>query len=275
MRNNLFVGLLFLVFGTMTVFGQGDVEEPRAGGDVQTAPPARSEEALIAKIKQNHLNWFVGADLLVGNPQADLRKAFDSIGAGGSGIGFNLMGGYYFDPVPLAITVDVGMAFQAGDNERRTFQSGLFRDTVDIRSSTTMIPVNVAVRFMPNIGTWVFPYVEGVVGLTTYSSDFSVTQRRFEEIRSQSDDRSDVGWTYGVGAGLSVKLVDFVNLPNALQRMLFDVRMRYLYGSSVEVSNVEPLINETDPMNSTYVFRSASVNSSNNVFFSLGLTIQF
>ncbi|MBU3740735.1 MAG: porin family protein [Candidatus Kapabacteria bacterium] len=275
MRNNLFLGLLFIVIGTTTLFGQGAAEEPRTGGEDQTAPPARSEEALIARIKQNKLNWFVGADFLVGNPQSDLRRAFDSIGAEGSGLGFNLMAGYYFDPLPVAVTVDLGMAFQAGDNQRRTFQSGLFRDTIDIHSSTTMIPVNIAVRFMPNIGTWVFPYIEGVAGFTSYSSDFSVTQRRFEEVRSQSDDRNDVGWTYGVGAGVSVKTADFVNLPNALQRMLVDIRLRYLYGSSVEVSNVEPKINETDPMNSTYVFRSATVSNSDNVFFSLGLTIQF
>jgi hypothetical protein len=154
-------------------------------------------------------------------------------------------------------------------------QSGLFRDTINISTSTTIIPITTSVRFMPNIGTWVFPYIEGVIGFSTYSADYSVSQQRFEEIRSQSDDRSDVAFVYGIGIGAGVKVADYVTLPNALQRLLVDVRMRYLYGTSVEVSKVELYVNENDPMNSTYQFRSASVGMSDNIFFGLGISFQF
>jgi hypothetical protein len=51
--------------------------------------------------------------------------------------------------------------------------------------------------------------------------------------------------------------------------------MRYLYGSAVDVSNVELIVNEQDPMNSSFDFRTASVSASDNVYFSLGLAFQF
>ena len=265
--------LTIALLATVPIQAQDSSEEPRTGGD---APPVdRTEEMLIEQIKKNRLHWFGGINLQVTNPQGELQSALADVGSPGSSIGFDFRGGYYMDPIPLALTAEFGFAFQDGTSKRITVQSGLFRDTFNVRASSVSIPMTLSARFMPNVGTWVFPYVEGVIGYTLYSATYSVTQQRVEEVRSNSDDRSDGAWTYGFGAGASIKIADFVSLPNTLQRTLIDVRMRYLYGSAVEVSNVELMINDLDPMNSSYVFRTASVSASDNVYFSVGLTFQF
>lgn len=251
-----------------------DITEPRTGGEAPL-PEQLSDDAMVARIKRNHLNWFLSTSFQVSNPQGQLQNALRAVEVPGSAYGFDLRVGYYMDPIPVAFTFEGGFQFLNADRRQRTVQSGLFRDTIDISTSTTIIPITASARFMPNLGTWVFPYIEGVIGVSTYSADYSVSQRRFEEIRSQSDDRTDAAFVYGIGLGASVKVADYVSLPNALQRLLVDVRMRYLYGTSVQVSNVELAINESDPMNSTYRFRSASVDMSDNIFFTLGIGFQF
>ena len=269
----LWRSLAVIIIATVSLKAQDGNEEPRTGGEV--LPVDRTEAMIIERIKNTPLNWFGGVNLQIANPQGELQTALVDVGSPGSGIGFDFRGGYYMDPIPVALTAELGFSFQDGTSKRITVQSGLFRDTFDVRASSVSIPMTLSARFMPNLGTWVFPYVEGIIGYTLYSATYSVKQQRGEEIRSNSDDRSDGAFTYGIGLGASVKIADFVSLPNTLQRTLIDVRMRYLHGSAVEVSNVELLINEFDPMNSSYVFRTASVSTSDNVYFSVGLTFQF
>ena len=265
--------LTIALLATVPIHAQDSSEEPRTGGD---APPVdRTEQMLIEQIKKNHLHWFGGISLQVTNPQGELQTALADVGSPGSSLGFDCRGGYYLDPIPLAFTAEIGFSFLGGDNKQRVIQTGLFRDTINLQASSLSIPITMSARFMPNVGTWVFPYLEGIVGFTSYSATFTYSQRRGEEIRSSSDDRGDCAFNYGLGVGASIKIADFVSLPNSLQRTLIDIRMRYLRGSAVEVSNVEVIVNERDPINSDYDFRTASVSSSDNVYFSLGLAFQF
>jgi opacity protein-like surface antigen len=265
--------LASVMLASVTLQAQDGVDEPRAGGDA--LPVDNSEEQLIEQIKQNHLHWFGGINLQVTNPQGPLQSALNDVGSPGSSLGFDFRGGYLLSSIPVAFAGEIGFSFLGGDNKQRVVQTGLFRDTINLQATSIGIPVTLSARFMPNIGTWVFPYVEGIIGFTAYSATFTYSQRRSEEVRSFSEDRSDCAFNYGVGVGASIKIADYISLPNSLQRTLIDVRMRYLYGSAVEVSNVELIVNEQDPMNSSFDFRTASVSASDNVYFSLGLAFQF
>lgn len=235
----------------------------------------KTEQEIIDRIKDSDLHWFLGGDLQIVNPQGALRDSLQKLGAPDVGIGFDFKIGYYMAPVPVAFTLEGGAVFMGGESKELYTQSGLFRDTITVSTSTTQIPLNLSVRLMPDIAHWIYPYVEGVVGMNIHSSSFDLSQHRGEEVRSQSDSRSDVALNYGVGAGLSLKVADIVNLPNSLQRILLDVRMRYLFGSSLDVSTVDMQVNTNDPQNTTYAFKSAKVDESAMVYFNIGFSFQF
>lgn len=226
------------------------------------------DEALIARIKQRELNIQFGAGFLVGNPQGAFRDSLIALGAPSVGYGFSFYGGYHFEPVPLSIILDGGVLFMGGNTRERVVPSGLFRDTIETTTQTSVIPVSVAVRLQPNVLTWFYPYVEAIGGFNLHMSRFSLSQHRIEEIRSQDDSRSDAGWTYGVGAGFAIKTADIITLPSDLQRITLEMRMRYVASGRIDVSTVR----ETDDV---YEFKTASVASANFVTFLVGFTFQF
>lgn len=227
-----------------------------------------SDEAMIERIRTNDLNVFAGLSFLVMNPQGALRDSLRSLGAPSTGYGFTLHAGYHLAPVPVAFALEGGVAFMGGSSRREYLQSGFFRDTLSYETQTSIVPVNASVRVQPNLATWVFPYVEAVGGFNLYLSNFSLSQTRFDVVRSQSDSRSDLVWTYGVGAGLAIKVADLISLPNSLQRVTVDARMRYMFGGDAEVSTVK--LEDT-----TYSFRTATVGTSDMVTFAVGITMQF
>jgi hypothetical protein len=67
---------------------------------------------------------------------------------------------------------------------------------------------------------------------------------------------------------LGKKIADMIELPNSLQRFLLDVRLRYLWGSSVNVPHIEP--NE----NRSYDVRSIPVSAPTQIVFQIGFTVQ-
>lgn len=241
---------------------------PLTGGSL---PPRviDEEELMIERLKAEPLNWFAGIRFQVGNPQGSFRDSLASIGAPQVGYGFDLNVGYYFDPVPVAVTLEGGVLFMGMNSRSQRFPSGLFWDTLKFETQTSIIPLNVSARFQPNIATWVFPYVEGIVGMNLFLSNYEITQTRFDVNRRQSENRSDVSFTYGVGVGISAKIADIITLPSQLNRFLFDVRMRYLKGGSATLSNFELT------SSNTYTFKSAPVASTDMVMFNVGISVQF
>jgi hypothetical protein len=59
-----------------------------------------------------------------------------------------------------------------------------------------------------------------------------------------------------------------IELPNALQRILFDVRLRYLWGTSVNVPHIEPLDG------GDYRTDRVGVDAPAQVVFQIGFTVQ-
>lgn len=226
------------------------------------------DEEMIARIKQNNLPVQFGAFFSQSVPQSSLRSAYDSLAAPNVGYGFALNGGYYFDPVPIVVGGEFAMHF-FGSSDRSFKTSTLFDNRVDLTVQNLTIPILAFVRVQPNIATWVFPYAELVGGTTVYSSVYTAT--RFEsgsEVQSNSETEGGANWTYGVGTGFLFKIADIINLPNSLQRTLIDFRMRYLWGSSVDVPRIEILGDQT------YVVRNVSVSAPEQVTFQLGIVIQ-
>lgn len=168
--------------------------------------------------------------------QGELREAFRKLEAPETGYGFGVEGGYYFDPIPLAIGGELGVYFNGEDG--KALRANDFCNTrINVSASNMQIPILLHVRFQPNIESWLFPYVEGVSGLTIYSSTVTTEEICRGDTIVDRVGRLPVVWSYGLGAGLAIKIADMITLPNELRRTLIDIRFRYLWGTSTGIPN--------------------------------------
>lgn len=229
------------------------------------------DSVTIEQIKQQALNWQYGLTYSQAVSQGELRNAYDSLALPVVGYGFSAQFAYYMDPVPVVIGGEIGVHFfgarervygpNAGDPLRRR---------LEMKTQNFALPILAYARFQPNLGTWAFPYVEALGGTMIYSSVLTVRQLVGNNDTTGSNTESEGGanWTYGVGAGMAVKIADMIELPNSLQRFLLDIRFRYLWGSSVNVSHIEP--NDVG----SYDVRRVSVNAPSQIVFQLGFIVQ-
>ncbi|MBC8125344.1 MAG: hypothetical protein H7X70_06385 [Candidatus Kapabacteria bacterium] len=252
--------LLFIGLSCLCV-AQTDTASPL----LTTAKQTDVDQQMIDRIKQNYLPIQFGVFYSQTATQGSLRNAYENLGAPSVGYGIALNGGYYYDPFPLVIGADFAVHF-FGTRER-SYNSGNDRVTYSTQNFT--VPLLAFARIQPNLFTWVFPYVEVAGGTTIYSSILSATTvQGGEDVQSTAESRVNANWTYGVGAGIAFKVMDIITLPNSLQRTLVDFRMRYLWGTNVQVSLVEPTPNQS------YLVRSVTVSTPEQVTFQLGVTIQ-
>jgi len=229
------------------------------------------DERLIERIKEQPLNITAGMSFMVANPQDSLRRALQKMDAPGVGYGFALDVGYSFDPVPIVLGGQFAMNFYGGTDRDYIVPNQMgTSDTVSYSSQNSQIPITLNVRIQPNIGTWVFPYVEGVGGVMLFTSNLSMEQKNGVVINSDSRVESSASWLYGVGAGIMVKFADVITLPNTLQRFLVDVNMRYVKGTSVDI----PVIKVLEP-GPAFKIEKATVDEPTIIFFNVGITAQF
>ncbi len=190
------------------------------------------EQQIVEKLKNKPLNGFFGFSFTNAVPQGEF---FDSLK--NSAQGFSLYGGYDLSPIPVVFGAELDFLFYGGDT--RIFEYGpgnwsVYRDTVT--TSSSMIPLNVFVKLQPNISNLIFPYVEAIAGI-----NFLSVSADYKSYYGDKDtkDRFSVAFNYGFGAGIMVKLVDFITLPNSYSQLLFDVKMKYLKGTKAEYATVE------------------------------------
>ena len=103
-----------------------DEERP---GDIFDRSGLDMDEQMINRIKEQPLNWMFGLTFMVTNPQDSLRRALQAVQQQDVGIGFGLSAGYYFDPVPVAITGEFAMNFYGGESRRYIQPGQFFNDT--------------------------------------------------------------------------------------------------------------------------------------------------
>ncbi len=168
--------------------------------------------------------------------QGELREAFEKLEAPATGYGFGVEGGYYFDPIPLAVGGELGVYFNGADS--KSLRANDFCNTrFNVSASNTQIPILLHARFQPNIESWLFPYAEGVGGITIYSSSVTTEEICRGDTIVDRVGEGSVVWNYGIGAGLAIKFADMITLPSELRRTLIDVRFRYLWGTSTGIPN--------------------------------------
>lgn len=228
------------------------------------------DEATIAIIKQQALNGQFEIYYHQAISQGELRSVYERLESPAVGYGVGAEGGYYFDPIPLAVGVELGLLFNGADS-KTLGGSNLFSTTYEISSSNIQVPILTHVRFQPNIDSWLFPYAEAVGGFTIYSSTVTLKTIRLGDTTSTSEGDGDVCWNYGIGAGLALKVSDIITLPNTLQRTLFDIRIRYLMGTATTIRNAR--LDEGNGLG--YSIVPEEVSKPEVVTFRIGLIFQF
>jgi hypothetical protein len=233
--------------------------------------PDPVDDATLERIKQQPLNWQYGLMYSQSISQSSLREAYDSLSLPVVGYGFAAQFAYYMDPIPVVVGGELGVHF-FGARERQfgPYAGDPLRTRLELSTQNYTLPILAYVRFQPNISNWVFPYVEALGGTTIYSSVLTVRQIRGNRDTTGRNTESEGGanWTYGLGTGVAVKIADMIELPNTLQRFLLDVRLRYLWGTNVDIPHIEPNSAQS------YDVRQVNVTSPGQVVFHLGFSIQ-
>lgn len=234
MRTAISTVLLLLCAYSLHAQVAGESSQP-AEADPQLKMP---DEEAIRIIKQQALDTQFGLHYVQAISQGNLRKVFELVDAPSVGYGFGAEGGYYFDPMPLAIGWEVGVMFNGADSKTLRANDS-YNTRFIISSSNVQVPILMHVRFEPNINSWLFPYAEALGGFTFYSSSVTIERIRLADTSRSSDGNGSAMWNYGVGIGLAIKVSDVITLPSTLQRTLFDVRIRYLWGTDTTVPNAK------------------------------------
>lgn len=222
----------------------------------------------IERIKNLDLNTQLSASFTVTNHQDTLRRAFQTLDASNVGFGFSFYGAYSFAPHPLVLGADIGFNFYGEDTKSVTQSGSGIRTDYDMRDF--QIPVLVFARLQPSASNWVFPFVEGLGGLTTFISGVSPSERQYNDNHSHlNETKASVAWNYGVGVGFGIKVADIITLPNSLQRTFIETRLRYLRNTSVELPNV------TFDESNNIVVSYLDVPASSTLSFNIGISFQF
>lgn len=248
----------------------GQIAGESLGGSSDTLLYKDPDEATIAIIKQQALSGQFEIHYHQAISQGELRSAFDTLGAPAVSYGLGVEGGYYFDPIPLAVGAELGVLFNGADS-KTLGNSSVLGTKYEISSSNTQVPILAHVRFQPNIESWFFPYAELVGGFTIYSSSVTLKVIRSGDTTTSTRGDGDACWNYGIGAGFAIKVSDVITLPNTLQRTLFDIRIRYLVGTQTNVRYAQ-LIDGNDPPDS---IESREVAKPEVVTFRVGFIFQF
>lgn len=257
-----------LLIATFLFLGVRLLPAQVTGGTVAVPPPAAQadpDEATIALIKNQALSMQWTMSYMQSIAQGALRDSLEGIAAPATGYGFGFEIGQYFDPVPLFVGGEAGVMFYPSKD--RTIKASS-RRSFTVETSNFILPVLGTIRFQPSIENWVYPYAELVGGFTVHSSD--VTHRTIfdADTTTDSDGEGDFNWNYGVGVGVAVKVADVITLPHTLQRTLIDIRLRYITGTTAEVSYAD-LIDEAS-LDSE--IRTSVVNRPVMIMFRLGVT---
>lgn len=231
----------------------------------------------IDRLKNIPTNYFIGLSFTNMVPQ---KEFFDNLPK--SGQGFSVYGGYSADPLPLAFGLEFDFLFN-GSNMDTNFNQGVWknkiyeqRDTVSTQSM--VIPINIFARIQPDIMGYVFPYVEFVIGMNilTLSQNYSSTTFFIGDTlnpQEKSDSKSSSAFSYGVGIGAMLKLVDFVGLPASHSSLNFDIRLRYMKGDEASYWKTESVgfdIND-NPTFKTTPFKSKT----DMLIFTAGFVFRF
>ena len=239
-----------------------------------------AESELINSLKKKPKHGLIYFTMGSGNPQKEFQS---NIGTGGSGFLFG--GGYSFEPIfpkeyngfnaSLVTGMDIGYITLTRNKRPASY----FVKYDDYIYTNSVVPINVFARAQFNIAQWIFPYGELIGGMNVYSATTDggyreqvlrdgkyVWETRTDEVYS----KRNVFWNYGVGAGMMIKIVENISLPNSASSILLDIKARYHYGVKADYQKV---INVDK--NGTTMYESYNDAGTDMLFVQAGIAFRF
>lgn len=185
-----------------------------------------------------------------------------------SGQGFSVFGGYTFAPAPISAGGQVDVIFNGSDTKYfghwRTGGWFLGQDTVETQNM--LIPITAFLKMQPQVGDFLFPYMEAFAGVNILSSSGTL-----KPLWGHKDTKSQVSaaFVYGAGAGIGIKFGEVLELPDTHTKFLIDIKARYAKGSETDYYRAERI--NSDSSVEFKKFRSRT----DMVMLYIGLSIMF
>ena len=230
MKRKLYYLSILLVLLSYPLISQ---ENTVSGGDINQEEKSKAVDMRVKELKAKPLNIFFGLTFSNTVPQNDYMTNVRQAAPG-----FGLNGGYRFDPFP--VTVGMEMDFHFFEAKMHTYSYKLPNDWTYARdtlhTSSFNMPITIFARIEPHIFHTVFPYIEGVGGI-----NIMIVNANYTTFNGTEDDKdeSGVNFLYGAGAGMMIKIADFVQLPDKNSRLLLDLNFRYLWSTCSDYYTVK------------------------------------
>jgi hypothetical protein len=216
----------------ITIFSSTVLSAQTKAGEAKKIKKS-DEEKLIEQLKQKPLRGFFGISFTNSVPQGEFQDNFHK-----SGQGFSAFGGYFFDPLPIALGLNGDILFYGSQERHGRYNYadpyGIYHTYYDTASTQNMvIPISVFARFQPNVNNFILPYAELNVGLSVLTTSYDYKSSLNINGTTYNDDQSNtsVSFNYGIGAGVMIKLFEFIELPSTIFSMTLDIRMKYIKGT--------------------------------------------
>lgn len=191
--------IIFLFFGTVPAFSQ---EKFQAGG------------------------YFT-----LGFPQAEFRENIDKTGLGG-----NFYFAYRFPQSVLSAGVAFGFLIYGHETRTEPLSSTIPDLIVNVRTTNSILLCHLFLRIQPLRGNF-RPYLDGLLGFNYLLTDTSIGGHDgWEDDSLSSNNYNDIAFSYGLGGGAMVSLVEIRRARRGPRvfSMDLDIGARYLKGGEAE-----------------------------------------
>ena len=167
-----------------------------------------------------------GVNFIVGVPVAEFAENIDNVGFG---IGFN--GGVGLAPAPVMVGVDLGYLLYGYEETTQPFSNDEPDFTILLETTNSIAFGHIFFRVQPQRG-WFQPYAEALFGLKYLFTTVTVKDEYSDERIDGSDNFDDWTASYGVGAGLDVKVFEAQREGRRPYQLHLNAGARYLLGGS-------------------------------------------
>lgn len=220
----------------------------------------------MATAQDQRMNFGFTGTLAI--PQGPFRDNVERLGPG-----INFMFGYQFPNTPFLLGVDAGFISFGSDERTEQLSSTIPDLRVRIKNSYNMGHGHLMLR-MQGMNPNFRPFMDALLGFNYLYTETTLSNRNSfgEEPVLRDTNFDDWALSYGLGAGVQIKLTDFE--PDQMDefsrpaRLYLTLQSRYMLGDEAEYLNSL----STDNGDVIYDIRRSRTNL---VYIQLGITITF
>jgi hypothetical protein len=145
-------------------------------------------------------NFQLGLYPLLSQPQAEFQRNVENLGLGIGGFFFFGPGNGY-----ASIGADFAYILYGSEERKEPFSTTIPDVTVNVETTNNIILGHLALRLQIPVGP-VRPFVDGQIGFHYLFTQTTIKNEQLEEPIATSTNFQDIAFSYGGGAGVSIKI---------------------------------------------------------------------